>query len=132
MENPSMPKLPRSSTNNCSAAVTSDDLVQVLRAKVHTGRVTTYAEVSEWAYGVRNKNQPVRSLLRGAYNNGNQILTNRVVKTSGELASLPEGTQQQLEQLRSEDVPITEAGSVDFKRIQAVVLGNFKSASSAA
>ena len=100
------------------------DLVAVLKAKVPSGRVTTYAEVSSWAYGKPNLNQPVRSLLRGAANHGHLVLTNRVVAMSGSLADLPQGREQQLEQLKSEGVPITSAGSVDFSRITPVTLAN--------
>ena len=111
-------------------AVTSDDLVQALQIRVRAGSVTTYAEVSQWAYGVRTRNQPVRSLLRGAYSNGHQLLTNRVVKVSGDLAALPEGTSQQQTQLQSEGVPFNGTGSVDFKRITPVTLGSFQIAES--
>ena len=113
-------------------AITSDDLIHVLRNKVHAGSVTTYAEVSQWAYGIRTMNQPVRALLRGAYSKGHQLLTNRVVKASGALAELPEGTSQQLAQLQAEGVPITGSGSVDFKRTKPVGLGSIQSAASAA
>ena len=100
------------------------DLVAVLKTNVSSGSVTTYAEVSNWAYGKPNLNHPVRSLLRGAANHGHLALTNRVVATSGGLADLPQGREQQLEQLRSEGVPLTSAGAVDFSRITPVVLKN--------
>jgi alkylated DNA nucleotide flippase Atl1 len=60
-------------------------LVMVLGRRVPAGSVTTYAQVSHWGYGVHNYNQPVRSLLRGAANHGHQRLTNRVVRTDGQL-----------------------------------------------
>jgi alkylated DNA nucleotide flippase Atl1 len=100
------------------------DLVAVLKANVPSGRVTTYAEVSNWAYGKPNRNQPVRSLLRGAANHGYLALTNRVVAVSGSLADLPQGREQQLEQLKTEGVPLTSAGAVDFSRITPVTLKN--------
>ena len=115
-----------------SQVITSDDLVKVLRMKVHAGSVTTYADVSHWAYGVRTRNHPVRALLRGAYSNGHQLLTNRVVKTNGDLAALPEGTDQQLAQLRSEGVPVSTSGGVDFKRTTAINLGRLLYAECAA
>jgi alkylated DNA nucleotide flippase Atl1 len=105
--------------------VKADDLVQVLLNKVKPGSVTTYAEVSQWAYGVRTRNQPVRSLLRAAVAKGHQTLTNRVVKTSGELASLPEGAGQQLAQLQAEGVPVLSHGAVDFQRTKPVALGTY-------
>ena len=74
------------------------DLVDVLERKVSAGSVTKYSEVSHWAYGVPNRNQPVRSLLVGARNHGYQKLTNRVVGANGKLAALPDGSDQQRRQ----------------------------------
>jgi alkylated DNA nucleotide flippase Atl1 len=92
-------------------------LVIVLGRRVTAGSVTTYAQVSLWGYGVHNYNQPVRSLLRGAANHGHQRLTNRVVRTDGQLADLPEGSDQQRRQLLAEGVPFMADGRVDFDRI---------------
>jgi methylated-DNA-protein-cysteine methyltransferase-like protein len=97
-------------------------LVDVLERRVPAGSVTTYAQVSLWGYGVSNLNQPVRSLLRGAGNHGHQQLTNRVVKVNGELADLPEGPDQQRQQLLAEGVPFTADRRVDFGRISPVEL----------
>jgi alkylated DNA nucleotide flippase Atl1 len=98
------------------------DLVALLKTNVPAGSITTYADVSNWAYGKPNLNQPVRSLLRGAANPGYLSLTNRVVAAAGQLADLPQGREQQLAQLRAEGVPITAAGAVDFSRITPVTL----------
>jgi alkylated DNA nucleotide flippase Atl1 len=92
-------------------------LVTALGRCVPTGSVATYAEMSLWGYGKPNLNQPVRSLLSGAANHGHQLLTNRVVGTAGRLADLPEGSDQQRQQLLDEDVPFTTDGGVDFARI---------------
>ena len=92
-------------------------LVTTLGQRVQAGSVTTYAQVSLWGYGTRNYNQPVRSLLRGAANHGYQRLTNRVVRTDGQLADLPEGSDQQRKRLLDEGVPFTADGRVDFGRI---------------
>ena len=97
-------------------------LVMVLGRRVPAGSVTTYAQVSLWGYGVHNYNQPVRSLLRGAANHGHQRLTNRVVRTDGQLADLPEGSDQQRQQLLGEDIPFTIDGRVAFDRISPVDL----------
>lgn len=97
-------------------------LVNELDRSVPPGSVTTYAEVSLWGYGTPNYNQPVRSLLRGAANHGHQRLTNRVVRTDGRIADLPEGSSQQRRQLVEEGVPLTADGEVDFDRIVPVVL----------
>jgi alkylated DNA nucleotide flippase Atl1 len=102
--------------------MTWEDLVEELRRALPRGSVTTYAEISDWAYGSRNKNQPVRSLLRGAANHGNVELTNRVVRENGDFADLPEGKEQQRNQLRNESVPLTRGGKVDFSRIRPVSL----------
>ena len=91
-----------------------EQLVEILKRRVPAGRVTTYAQVSLWGYGVPNRNQPVRSLLRGAANHGHQPLTNRVVGVDGQLAALPEGSDQQRQQLIAEGVPFTADGRVDF------------------
>jgi alkylated DNA nucleotide flippase Atl1 len=97
-------------------------LVNVLERRVPAGSVTTYAEVSLWGYGVPNYNQPVRSLLRGAGNHGYQRLTNRVVGADGRLADLPEGANQQRQQLLAEGVPFRPDGGVDLDRITPVAL----------
>ena len=97
-------------------------LVDVLDRRVPAGSVTTYAQVSLWGYGVPNRNQPVRSLLRGAGNHGHQRLTNRVVGVDGKLADLPEGSDQQRQQLLAESVPFTANGTVDFGSISPVQL----------
>ena len=97
-------------------------LVDILTAHIPAGSITTYAEVSNWAYGVPNRNQPVRSLLVGARNNGHGVLTNRVVGVDGALADLPDGANQQRDQLVAEGVPFTDAGSVDLTAIAPVVL----------
>lgn len=102
--------------------MTWEQLVDVLERRVSAGSVTTYAEVSKWGYGVPNYNQPVRSLLRGAGNHGHQRLTNRVVGADGKLADLPEGADQQRQQLLGEGVPFTPDGRVDFGRIPPVAL----------
>ncbi len=99
-----------------------EQLVEVLGRRVPAGNVTTYAHVSLWGYGVPDLNQPVRSLLRGAGNHGYQRLTNRVVGVDGKLASLPEGSDQQRQQLLAEGVPFTTDGRVDFGRIAPVDL----------
>lgn len=96
------------------------DLVEILGTHVPAGRVTTYGDVSQWAYGRPDRNQPVRSLLLGAANHGHVVLTNRVVTATGDLADLPEGRAQQLDQLRSEGVAFTPNGKVDFSLMPPV------------
>jgi alkylated DNA nucleotide flippase Atl1 len=98
------------------------DLVDVLERKVSAGNVTTYSEVSNWAYGVPNRNQPVRSLLVGARNHGYQKLTNRVVGADGKLAELPDGSDQQRQQLLCEGVLFDDDGRVDLTKVVPVVL----------
>jgi alkylated DNA nucleotide flippase Atl1 len=45
-----------------------------------------------------------------------------VVRVDGELADLPEGSDQQKQQLLAEGVPFTADGRVDFGRISPVEL----------
>lgn len=98
-------------------------LVKVLSDKVPSGRVTTYAQVSNWAYGVPNRNQPVGSMLVGARNHGHAKLTNRVVGTDGTLAETPDGHEQQRQQLVGEGIPFINAANViDLTKVTPVVL----------
>ena len=103
------------------------DLVAVLSQNVTHGKITTYAEVSEWAFGIRTRNQPVRSLLHGASNNGHRELTNRVIRSNGTFAELPEGVDQQRKQLVSERVLSNAELKVDMKRNVPVKLAKKKS-----
>ena len=64
----------------------------------------------------------MRSLLRGVENNGYLHLTNRVVRTDGGLANLPEGSEQQRRQLLAEGMPFTADSRVDFGRTSPVTL----------
>lgn len=96
--------------------------MEILERRVPAGSVTTYAQVSLWGYGVPNLNQPVRSLLACASNNGHRQLTNRVVKVNGELADLPDGPDQQRQQLLAEGVLSTANGRVDSGCISSVDL----------
>jgi len=99
-------------------------LVDVLTANVPAGSITTYAEVSNWVYGVPNRNQPVRSMLVGARNNGHAVLTNRVVSADGTFADLPDGANQQRDQLIGENVPFDHAGNIDLNAIAPIVLAH--------
>ena len=104
------------------ATVNWKDLVDVLERKVSAGSVTTYSEISSWAYGVPNRNQPVRSLLVGARNHGYQKLTNRVVGADGNLADLPDGSDQQRQQLLSEGISFDDDGRADLAVNRPIVL----------
>jgi alkylated DNA nucleotide flippase Atl1 len=64
----------------------------------------------------------VRSLLRGAGNDGYLHLPNRVVRTDGGLADLPERSDQQRRQLLAEGIPFTADSREDFGRISPVTL----------
>ena len=98
------------------------DLVGLLEQQVSVGSVTTYGEVGRWAYGKSHWDRPVRSMINCARNNGYQAVTNRVVGFGGKLAILPDGSNQQRQQLLSEGVPFTADGRVDLTKIVPVVL----------
>ena len=103
-------------------------LVDVLTTNVPAGSITTYAEVSNWAYGVPNRNHPVRSMLVGARNNGHAVLTNRVVSVDGTFVDQPDGTNQQRDQLVEENIPFNHAGNIDLGAIAPTVLPRDKPA----
>ena len=98
------------------------DLVVILAQKVREGQITTYAEVSEWAFGKRNLGHPVGAMLRGAANHGFGKLTNRVIGSDGRLADLPEGLDQQKAQLVSEKVAFISGDTVDLSCTIPVIL----------
>ena len=102
--------------------MTWQELVVVLARAVPAGSITTYAEVSQWGYGKRNLNQPVRSLLHGAANSGFSALTNRVVGTDGRLAALPGGNMTQQTQLAAEGINFLANGQVNLGKHIPVTL----------
>jgi alkylated DNA nucleotide flippase Atl1 len=108
------------------------DLVDVLDRQVSVGSITTYSEVSRWAYGKPHWDRPVRSMINCARNKGFQAVTNRVVGFDGKLAILPDGSDQQRQQLLSEGVPFTADGRVDLTVNSPVVLGQNSGEESAA
>ena len=97
------------------------DLVNLLSRKVPAGKITTYAEVSMWAYGRPDRNNPVNAMLRGAANHGYKSLTNRVIKSNGELATLPGGNATQRQQLNEEGVMGQNDIKVGFKVLSPVL-----------
>jgi len=102
--------------------MTWQELVIALARAVPKGSITTYAEVSQWGYGKRNLNQPVRSLLHGAANSGFSVLTNRVVGTDGTLAALPGGNGPQRSQLSAEGIEFLVGGQVNLGKHTPVTL----------
>jgi len=98
------------------------DLVVILAQRVPEGQITTYAEVSDWAFKRRNMGLPVGSLLRGAANHGFGKLTNRVVGSDGKLAELPEGLDQQKAQLVAEKIAFICGDTVDLELAVPVIL----------
>jgi len=103
------------------------DLVEILARHVPHGKITTYAEVSEWGYGKRSFNQPVRSLLTGAANKGFTKLTNRVISSDGSLADLPEGQDQQRKQLIAEGLMKSDEFTVNLDQHRPVKLPSSQS-----
>jgi len=82
------------------------DVLTKLSAEVPAGKVTTYKELSLWAYQHPTGTQAIVSMLKAAVseNSVNAILTNRVVPESGCLAD-PNG---QVTQLSKEGVPVVD------------------------
>ena len=99
------------------------ELIDVLEQQVPTGSITTYNQVSLWAYGMPIWDRPVHRMIRCARNNGFHTLTNRVVGSGGKLAFLPDRSEQQL-QLLNEGIPFTGDGRVDLTKVRPVVLAD--------
>ena len=97
------------------------DILTKLNAEVPAGKVTTYKELSLWAYEHPNGTQAVVSMLNAAVNESseNALLTNRVVPESGRLAD-PNG---QITQLSKDGVPVV-GGVVSMQDAKVVRFSN--------
>lgn len=97
------------------------DILNKLSVEVPSGKVTTYKELSMWAYEHPKGTQAIVSMLKAAVNDDsvNAILTNRVVPESGRLAD-PNG---QITQLSNEGVPIVK-GVVTMQHAKVVRFSN--------
>ena len=100
------------------------DLVEILEGAVPAGSITTYAEVSRWAYGNTYFDRPIRSMINCARKNGFLTVTNRVVCFDGKLAVMYNGADQQRQQLLIEGLPFTEDGRVDLEKVVPIVLAD--------
>lgn len=99
------------------------DIINILQRFVPSGSITTYGEISAWAYGTSNYDRPVRSMLSCARNKGFHQLANRVVGFDGKLAGLADESDQQRQQLLNEGILFTIDGKVDLAKTIPVVLG---------
>lgn len=94
-----------------------EDALIKLKNDVPPGKVTTYKEMSMWAFGKSMGTQAVVAMLKAAVNSdaSNSRLTNRVIPETGKLAD-PNG---QIAQLSDEGIPI-QSGVVDMTRAYVV------------
>lgn len=88
-----------------------------LKSVVPAGTVTTYKELSLWAFDKPTGTQAIVAMLKAAVNANieNAIFTNRVIPETGKLAD-PNG---QISQLEQEDVPIKN-GTVNLKTAKVI------------
>lgn len=98
-----------------------EDVLTKLSAEVPAGKVTTYKELSLWAYGHPTGTQAIVSMLKAAVNENpeNAIITNRVIPESGRLAD-PNG---QLAQLSKEGISVVD-GVVSMQDAKVVRFNN--------
>jgi alkylated DNA nucleotide flippase Atl1 len=93
------------------------ELLKVLREYVPADKVTTYGNLSEKIYGHRGGAQAIVAMLQGAVaaNYENRILTNRVVRSNGQIPNV----NGQLQQLQGEGIPM-QNGRIDFHKCPPV------------
>lgn len=97
-----------------------EDLLEILKCHVGPGKVTTYADLSVWAYGRPDRNSPIVSMLTAAAKRGYFELTNRVVSNDGGCGAADKMYDQSA-QLRLEGVPFT-GDRVDLEKCPPVRL----------
>lgn len=87
-------------------------LLDLLMDRVPDGSLTTYGELSVWAYGNPRAAQAIVAMLNAAVrmSSSNARYTNRVVSKNGAIADV----NGQLNQLRREGIRIVE-GKVDMR-----------------
>lgn len=95
-------------------------LLGLLVDKVPKGTITTYGDLSHWAYGDSGKALAIVAMLNGAVasNAANAIYTNRVVSKSGKIVDV----NGQLEQLKREGIVI-KGGNADLANNKVVRFG---------
>ena len=94
-----------------------ESLLTKLKSEVETGEVTTYKELSLWAFEKPFGTQAVVAMLKAAVNadSSNAIYTNRVVPESGKIADV----NGQGNQLKNEGI-VLNAGKIDFYKTKVV------------
>jgi len=87
-------------------------LLLTLRDCVPDGKVTTYGNLSDWAFGNTGAANAIVAMLNAAVNadNENKLWTNRVVNQQGGITQLNNAR----EQLTGEKVPFLPNGNVDL------------------
>jgi alkylated DNA nucleotide flippase Atl1 len=80
------------------------ELLTELKNSVPKGKVTSYKELSLWAFGKPSASQAISAMLKAAVNSepSNALYTNRVISDSGAMAD-PNG---QIAQLTQEGIPV--------------------------
>jgi alkylated DNA nucleotide flippase Atl1 len=113
------------STNNLGGEEHNVDwqqLLQRLQQLVGPGQVTTYGNCSHWAFNHRNGGPAVAAMLEAVANNGQEVLSNRVIQDDGGVAAAPALAHGQQLQLQQEGIPFNPQGRVDWAQITPVVL----------
>ncbi len=82
----------------------SRELLNCLQRHIDLGMVTTYGNLSDWAYAHRRGAQAISSMLKAIVSRDiqNAVWTNRVVGSNGRIQNV----NGQLDQLLRENVPI--------------------------
>ena len=97
-----------------------EDLLEILKCHVGPGKVTTYADLSVWAYGRPDRSFFIVAMLKAAAKRGYFELTNRVVSNDGGCGAADKMYDQSA-QLRLEGVPFT-GDRVDLEKCPPVRL----------
>ncbi|MCY2947715.1 MAG: hypothetical protein NTZ71_06010 [Planctomycetota bacterium] len=95
-------------------------LLNVLKAQVRAGSITTFGECSQWAFGHRARGHAITAMLEAAALRGNSQSTNRVVFENGSCGAA-DAAYRQSNQLTAEGV-ILNGQTVDLARCIPVIL----------
>ncbi len=95
----------------------SADILSLLMDRVPAGSLTTYGDLSAWAFGNTGSAQAIVAMLNAAVNANaaNAVYTNRVVKKDGTIVDV----NGQLNQLRGEGIRVVD-GRADLNGTKVV------------